>query len=143
MRSRHLIPFLAAALLFLNCAGQAPAPQQDPAAVMLKSFYKSYLYNFLHADSKLAPLKKKYCTEKMIRKTYGKDGDEALDHDLFLHAQDAFDDWAQTLIVTKDLKKQNVYVVSYMDNDYAKKRTYIHLVVIKQGNEYKIDDVLE
>jgi len=111
-------------------------PSNDSAATMLKQFYTSYITT--EEESDLAVIRKKYCTKKILNRIAK---DEELDADPFLQAQDTDLDWVKTLVINKDAQKPNVYIVSYVDN-YTKKRIVNKLLVVKQGQTYKIDDIL-
>lgn len=142
MKSNLLIFFWVIALVLSNYTGSAQTKTaNDDAKTMLRQFYTSYIIEGSNMDSnegKLNSIKKQYCTKKILNKIQQ---DEELDDDPFLNAQDVDSDWLKTLTISKDPQKANVYVVSYLSN-YDKKRIIIKLLVVKNGQNYKIDDIL-
>lgn len=137
MKTQFLTSCFVGMLIFFSsfCRAQNKV-SNDSAATMLKQFYTSYIT--AEEESQLTLIRKKYCTKKILNKIAK---DEELDADPFLQAQDTDSDWVRTLVINKDAQKPNVYIVSYIDN-YTKKRIINKLVVIKQGQAYKIDDIL-
>ncbi|WP_106604844.1 DUF3828 domain-containing protein [Chitinophaga ginsengisoli] len=140
MKTPSLASCFVGMLIFLSsyCLGQQKV-SNDSAATMLKQFYSSYIASWDSPDIKKSELiKKQYCTKKILNRIAD---DEELDADPFLQAQDTDIDWLKTLVISKDTQKPNVYIVSYLDN-YTKKRIVNKLLVIKEGQKYKIDDIL-
>jgi len=137
MKTQFLASCFFFVLIFFSsfCKAQNKA-SNDSAATMLKQFYTSYITT--EEESDLVVIRKKYCTKKILNRIAK---DEELDADPFLQAQDTDQDWVKTLVINKDAQKPNVYIVSYVDN-YTKKRIVNKLLVVKQGQNYKIDDIL-
>lgn len=134
--------FLITVSMLLNfvCSAQINA-SNDGAITMLRQFYTSYITEESKMSSneeKLNSIKKQYCTKKILKKIQQ---DEELEYDPFLHAQDADTDWLKTLTISKDPQKANAYIVSYLSS-YDKKKIVTKLVVVKEGQGYKIDDIL-
>ena len=141
MKSQFLTSCFVSFLLFFGtyCQGQNKS-SNDSAATMLKQFYTSYITASEQSldEKKLDLIKKQYCTKRILNRIAK---DEELDADPFVQAQDTNIDWLRTLVINKDAQKSNVYNVSYEDT-YTKKRIVIKLLVVKEGQKYKIDNIL-
>lgn len=119
---------------------------EKEAEKMLKDFYTNYLTVFAteppgaSSQKKLEMLQKQYCTEAFFKKI--PDIIEQTDSDPFLKAQDSDIGYLKTLTVSQDLQKDE-YIVSYIaDAAPGEKITItIHITVIKEGDNYKIDSV--
>ncbi|WP_188133930.1 DUF3828 domain-containing protein [Chitinophaga sp. CF418] len=141
MKTQFLASCFVSILIFFSsyCRGQNKT-SNDSAATMLKQFYTSYITASVESldEKKLTLIKKQYCTKKILNRIAK---DEELDNDPFVNAQDTDIDWLRTLVINKDPKKPNVYIASYISN-YTKKRIINKLLVVKEGQTYKIDDIL-
>lgn len=106
---------------------------------MLYGFYTSYITETAKMPLNIpnvSSLKEKHCTSKLIRKLK----DEELDYDPFLKSQDCDIAWLKSLEIKKDESKDDLYHVSYKDA-YSGDKVVIGLVVVKEKDTYKIDDV--
>ncbi|WP_177318753.1 DUF3828 domain-containing protein [Chitinophaga sancti] len=144
MKTNFLTSFLACVLTVFSyaCSAQSQAPV-DKAAVMLKQFYTAYItvISNEHNNDKEEKIRKRYATAKLLKKIQDLTDKEELDYDLFLNAQDADTHTLPYLKIVKDPKKPDTYNVSYGDS-FTKNVTNIKVHVIKEGENYKIDDVL-
>lgn len=148
MKTKMVIPFVIATLMLFNNSIKA---QIKPANLsraneqvkgMLKDFYTDYITAIATSEDyeeKLHALTNKYCTKRLMAKI-AKDYKEGLDYDPFIKAQDSDTTCLKTLSVKKEPQKANTYTVSYIES-YDKKKVQIHLLVIIQNNDHKIDAV--
>ncbi len=96
-------------------------------------------------DNRIDSLQQIYCTSKLRleSKKYLELGHDLLTNDFGGTNSEKF---KSTLTIVKDTTKENTYIVSYVieitspSNSYEKKNI-IHLTVIKESNNYKIDKV--
>lgn len=150
MKTKLLFALFAGILMLTNSCIQAQTKSalpgksdEEQVKSMLKDFYTGYISTIAAgADdygAKLEALTKKYCTTKLTKKIE-KDQADGMDYDPYIKAQDADSAWLKTLSIQKDAQKPNGYTASYMDNSSHKKIT-ISLLVIKQGENFKIDSV--
>jgi len=130
---------------------QNNSTDEKQAVIMLKTFYTAYMSEFSdnnikHLEIQLSQLRKNYCTIK-CEKEYKKLVDET-DSDPIIKAQDSDAKWTKTLSVVRDPKNQNLYIVSYNNDEYGedgklhKQTTTSKLIVIKQNSSFKIDSIL-
>ena len=111
----------------------------DEIKKMLIEFYTSYIIenSKMPVDNdKINFIKRKYCTDNLIRKVKKQE----LDYDPILNAQDCDREWIKTLSVLKDSKKKNVYKISFK-GVYNEKCNIVNVLVVKENNIYKIDNV--
>jgi len=111
----------------------------------LYSFYNEYfkLFNQIPSSTNLKKLKmlqKKYCTISFYKKIPLLIEQQGAD--VFLKAQDSDIDYFKSLKIEKDLKSSE-YLVTYFSNGLINERITIsiHVQLIKQGNQYKINSV--
>ena len=88
-------------------------------------------------DSIIELIKVKHCTANLINKI----NREEQDFDPFLNAQDCNIEWLKTLSYKNDERNKNLYYVSYYDN-YNNVKIIIKLIVVKEKEFYKIDNIL-
>ena len=114
---------------------------------MLKAFYNAYI--ILQSDikppkvqeEKVDSLLKRYCTSVFLN-FYGTiNGPDELDWDPFLDAQFCSIDWLKSLTIKKDLKRNDLYYVSFIKDSSNNELTTIELSVIKEKDIYKIDSL--
>jgi hypothetical protein len=91
-------------------------------------------------EKKVELIKSKYFTANLLDKL-DKLNKQGLNYDPFINAQDWDIDLLKKLMIRKEIKSNNIFEVSYPDN-YRKTLTKIKLIVIKQNDNYKIDDIL-
>jgi len=138
MKSKFLIFSLFAICVFSNTASRAQVKDADKEIrTMLKEFYTIYITEE-YKDGLEDSIKKKYCTKKILNRIKQ---DEELENDPFVNAQDYDLAWLKTLTINKDSQKENVYTVSFISS-YDQKKTIIRLLVVKDGQRYKIDNIL-
>jgi hypothetical protein len=144
MKTNFLTSFLACVLTVFSyaCSSQSQAPV-DKAAFMLKQFYTAYITVISNENNsdKEEKIRKQYATAKLLKKIQDLTDKEELDYDLFLHAQDADTRMLPYLKIVKDPKKPDTYTVTYGDS-FTEHAASIIVHVIKEGENYKIDDVL-
>jgi hypothetical protein len=63
---------------------------------------------------------------------------EETDGDPIIKAQDTYKELLKTLIMKKDIKKPNRYIVTYTDIAGSRQKTTIYLTLRMQGNNLKI-----
>jgi hypothetical protein len=142
MKAKILIPFFTVTMVFITSFGQAQNKSSDEQVIkMLTDFYSSYITTFSEMPSsantaKQKALKKKYCTATLLKKI---EKDE-LDYDPFLKAQDSDTEWLKTLVVRKNPKKPNGYLVSYRDPN-NNTTISMNVSVIKENDRFKINAV--
>ena len=120
---------------------------------MLKDFYTAYHDAWAKKSApnilmnELDSLHQIYCTNKLRHELKGLFQDQGLDHDIFTNDYGTDDESIKTLTITKDLTKANSYIVSYMvstedpSNKIIKERVVINLLLKKENDTYKIDEV--
>lgn len=128
-------------LTIVLIANTFQAQAQDGALEMLKHFYKQYIIESQKMPSparrkNISEIKKQNCTQNFLIKI----ATEELDSDPFLKAQDIDSSCLKTLAIKRDLKKDNLYQVTYLDS-YNHHNIIITVTVIKQKDEFKIDDI--
>ncbi|MGC9342619.1 MAG: hypothetical protein ACP5E3_07970 [Bacteroidales bacterium] len=147
----HLFIITILLISNINCAQSQNKNEQ--VIEMLKEFYTAYNKAWENIDdpltlkNTLVSLQQKYCSEKLQNKLKDFYKMYGLDHDLLL--DDVGTDTItlqKTLSVTKDLEKDNSYVVSYIANiedpdKTLKKKVTIHLTVVNEKDSFKIDQV--
>ncbi|WP_395077651.1 DUF3828 domain-containing protein [Flavobacterium sp.] len=109
----------------------------DTIVKNLKVFYVSYISENakdLVDKNTLKELKNKYITKSLLDKLQNLE----LDYDPFVNAQDYNTEWLKNIEITKDKLKDNTYIIFINDNGT---KTTISLVIKKELNEYKIDDI--
>ncbi len=128
----------------LNLSAQNSDP--DKAIAFLKSFYTAYItevsssHDGHQMENNLSSLRRKYFTAH-CEKRYELLGEQT-DADPVIKAQDSDVRLLKTLSVKKDLKKTNVYAVSYTDTNAISKVktvTTINLEVITYKGDLKIN----
>lgn len=132
-------------ILLINNHSCTLAQKKDERIIsMIKTFYSTYINevasnrSIMELTEKLDSLQKIYCTDKLLNTI--PDIMEETDADVFLKAQDVNVESINTLIVKKDLRNHNKYIVSYYD-PYSKNSIIIILRVVKDKGKYKIDSV--
>lgn len=105
----------------------------------IKDFYVSYIIENSKEEfdeSVVNEIKRKYVTENLLLSIKTKMSDGSLDWDPFVNAQDFYEGWINSLNITKELSKDNIYKVSYFDgnNDVE-----IFISLITEDNQFKID----
>jgi len=141
MKPGKFITFIIPIMMFSNgfCQAQSSGSSDKQIVELLKAFYVNYITENAKMPVNLKSveaIKKKYCTARFISKIEKKE----LDYDVILNAQDCDLEWLKTLSVTKDSKRLNTYVVSYVDN-YSKKMNSISLVVVSEKGEFKVNSI--
>ena len=112
-------------------------------SVMLKGFYTKYITAVASSDNphisekKLILLRNQYCTSHLLNQIPKLI--EQTDSDPFLKAQDSDIAFLKTLSVKKDIKKSNVYTVSYFSSLQTK--FVIYLKIVKDNEGFKIDSL--
>jgi hypothetical protein len=143
---KKIVPLFLLTLSFANLRAQNAAADKQ-AIAMLKTFYTKYITEI--ASSGKAPgvsekildgLQKKYCTKALLKKLAGPTRGSDMDHDPFIKARDSNIGDEKTLVIKRNPKKANAYIVSYVDA-YVHKKTVIDLMVVKDGNGFKIASV--
>ncbi|HVV55801.1 MAG TPA: hypothetical protein VHC47_10770 [Mucilaginibacter sp.] len=137
--STFFLTLIAIAFNFNNYAQAQNSSSDRKAISMLNFFYTSYITEVSNGNPRtfkrnIDSIQKKYCTTTLLAKIKKKE----LDTDPFLKAQDSNIEFLKTLVIKKDFKKPNTYIVSYGDNN---DKTTIHLVVKEQKEVFKIFDL--
>lgn len=119
---------------------------------MIKDFYQSHCLIWTNAqlypeaiDQKMDSLQTIYCTSKLrqkAQKLLKEDGIDFITKDLGVDISSL-----KKLTVTKDLTKENVYIVSFISEPTSpgklesRRKVVLHLTVIKENDKYKIDEL--
>lgn len=121
--------------------------------IMLKEFYSDYNAIWANGNDpkilikKIDLIEQKYCSKKLyddLKKLSEKQG---LDHDIFTNDFGTDDESLKTMSIIKDPQKTNEFIVSYIVSTSdpvgkkIKEKVTIHIVVVKDKESYKIDDV--
>jgi hypothetical protein len=113
----------------------------EQALKMLKSFYNEYISEISIMpmnEEKVQEIKTNFCTKNLLNKL----NDKELDNDRFIEAQDCDIELLKKLNFKKKAKTENTFVVSYLDNA-SRKLISIELIVVKQDEIYKIEEIVE
>jgi hypothetical protein len=151
------IKYFITILVFMINTGCAHSQSKDEQIIsVLKEFYIAYNAIWENATSykpedfeeKVFSLQQKYCSNKLqseIKKYYET---YKLEHDLLTNdfGGTNSEKLKSTLTIVKDTTKENSYIVSYVIEIKAhsaprEDKNVIHLTVIKEGENYKIDEV--
>lgn len=140
MKTKLSILFFALSIVFFSnwsCARAQDSSSDKQILTMLKEFYTNYITEVSNGaePKKILSLQKKYCTSDLLKKIPKLI--EQSDSDPFLKAQDSNTEFLKTLSIRKDLKKSNMYIVSYI----ADKKIIINLEVINENGTFKIAEV--
>jgi hypothetical protein len=129
---------------FLNCKSNSAQNNliEEHATKMLRNFYTSYINLIarerLFTDVEIDSIRSIYCTTKLINEIKNKYLTLELDFDPFLHAQHSETDWLKTLSIRKDLKRNDIYYISYA---YANRLRTTKLHIVAEKGDYKIDHI--
>jgi hypothetical protein len=146
MKTKTIITFFAFGFILINtisCKGNQTNSDNDKIASMLKDFYTIYINerckmpeDFDKQDS----LIKKHCTLKLQNQLQDTD----LDYDIFLHGNSFELEWLNTLSISVDKVNSSIYNIKYEYSIPNKKEIkMIKLLIVKEGDDYKIDKVLK
>jgi len=133
------------AILLLTAAFTTNAQDHsaDKGIVMLTAFYKNYItissdheMDLNVMEAKLAALKRRYCTSACLKQIVKLT--EETDADPIIQAQDSYKELLSTLVVKKDTKKPNRYLVSYIDTAGSRQKTTIYVTLATQNTSLKI-----
>ncbi len=108
--------------------------ENNEIITFLKEFYHLYISENAknNVDRKyILQLKEKYVSKELLEKL----GNENLDYDPFVNAQDYNIDWLQNIQITQVDNKDSTYLISILDNQVKKE---IYVAVKKQDNAYRI-----
>jgi hypothetical protein len=108
---------------------------QEQITKMLKFFYTCLAT--IHNLNKLDSVKKLNCTCNYFKEI---EKQEMLDYEPLIKAQDFGFDCLKTLTIKKDLKRDDLYYVTYIET-YTKMKVIIKLIIVKEKEQYKIDYV--
>jgi hypothetical protein len=114
---------------------------QEQITQMLKNLYTNiaiicsdpYLYSLEKIDS----IKRLNCTANYYKEIKDQG---MLDYDPLLKAQDFRVEYLKTLTIRKDLKREDLYYVSYI-TPYDNMKLTIKLIIVKEKESYKIESV--
>jgi hypothetical protein len=134
-------------LLFVVTAitSKAQNNSSEQAITMLNKFYTAYMSEFSSShdlrviEHNLLSLRQKYCTSTCL-KQYQKLVEQT-DADPLIKAQDSDKDLLKTLNIKRNLKKTNLYTVSYIAINDNNEKIVINLIVIKQNGLPKIASI--
>lgn len=113
--------------------------EEKKASEMLLKFYTSIARIFSYPNTYyLDTIVNIYYTENLRKEINNPELD--LGYDPLIKAQDFNFDCVKTLTIKKDLKRDDLYYVSYI-NPYDNIKETIKLLVVNDGGHYKIDYV--
>jgi hypothetical protein len=135
------------AIVVLSCGQNARSKtsiaqvdnREEKASQTLKEFYTVYISacDNLESPKAMDSIRNKYLTKALLNKLE----DPELDYDPILQAQDCDKETIQTLEIEPEAGQRNVYNVCYTW-PYANQKTCIKLLLIENGENYLIDDIL-
>jgi hypothetical protein len=150
-----ILYFITAAVLFLShssCTSAQDNTSNKEIIATLNEFYIGYsaIWSTTPSlspgilNSKLDSIQEKYCTLKLRSeaKEYLEDGHDLLTNDYGIGRESL-----ETLTIVKDSTKASSYIVTYVvvnsdaANNPVKQQVSLHVFVVKEKDEYKIDDV--
>lgn len=151
---RKLIFIIANILLLSNISCISAQDEEKQVSSMLVEFYVAY--NTVSANcgldilkTKLDSLQQKYCTQKFIKELKKFYEIHGLDHDILINDVYTEDIESLKISVSKDNTRKNAYYVSYiavvtgMGNRKTNEKVQIHVTVVKEDGNYKIDNVID
>ena len=151
-----MIYFITTLVFMINTGCVHSQSKDEQIISMLKEFYVAYNTVWENATSykpdefeeKIFSLQRKYCSNKLqseIKKYYET---YKLEHDLLTNDFGGTDSekLKSTLTIVKNTTKENSYIVSYVVEIKApstprEEKNVIHLTVIYEEGNYKIDEV--
>ena len=148
-----LYVFVLAVMFTANISCAQSLNEEKQIISMLREFYTAHTTiweSFLalspdEFENKLDSLQEIYCTKRVRieSKKYRKLGHDLLTNDFGT----SIEKLKSTLKIVRDTTKENTYIVSYViEIGYPSKpreeEHFIHLVVIKENDSYKIDEIL-
>ena len=154
---KRIVYFIVTLVFMTNVSCVLPQNEEEQIISMLKEFYVAYNAVWENATSykrekfeeEVFSLQQKYCSSRLqneIKKYYEI---YKLEHDLLTNdfGGTNSEKLKSTLKVKKDTTKENTYVVSYVveiktPSTPREEENVIHLTIIKEGDNYKIDKVL-
>lgn len=146
--------FIASILIFTTIGCIRTQNEEEQIVSMIKEFYIAYNTAWAKCGldvlkTQLDSLQQKYCSQS-FRKELKKQFDiHGLDHDVLINDVYTEDIVSLNISVTKDDTRKNTYYVSYiaivtgMGNKKTNEKVQIHVTVVKEGEIYKIDNVLD
>ena len=153
---KRVIYFITTLVFMINTGCVHSQSKDEQIISMLKEFYIAYNTVWENATSykpeefeeKVFSLQQKYCSNKLqseIKKYYET---YKLEHDLLTNdfGGTNSEKLKSTLTIVKDTTKENSYIVSYVVEIKApstphEEKNVIHLTVISDGGNYRIDEV--
>lgn len=112
---------------------------------MLQEFYTKYDAELEkeqnYSEEVLDAIKKEYCTTALLERLRADTDSGYIDADPFINAQDTDGHMMETLQIVKDPKEKDIYEASYRWA-YDSTKITIRYKLVKEGNTYKIGDVL-
>jgi hypothetical protein len=115
----------------------------DKGITMLTDFYKAYItlssdqdIDLRVMEIKLTQLRRKYLTQA-CQKQFTVLAEET-DADPIIKAQDSYIELLKTLVIKKDNKKANRYLVTYVDIAGSREKTTIYVTLTAQNNVLRI-----
>ena len=139
-----IIPSILILLTILVCNNINAQSKSEEAKVIkiLNGFYKEYCFTFcskMATDTDIAKLKllrKKYFTKRLFMKFKN---DIEMDSDPLIRVQDCELDWCNSLKITKDKQKSNLYIVNFSNSHVVET---IKLIVKKEKGVDKIYSII-
>ena len=152
---KNILYVFVVVVMFTANISCAQSPNEDKQIIsMLKEFYTAHttvwesMLNLspVEFNNKLDSLQEIYCTKRLRieSKKYHKLGFDLLSNNFIT----TIEKLKSTLKIVRDATKENIYVVSYViEIGYPSKpreeEHFIHLVVIKENDSYKIDEKIK
>jgi len=156
LNMRRISVFVVTLILMFNI-GCSNTPSKDEQIItLLRDFYIAYnevwenakSYNHEEFKEKVFSLQSKYCSNKLQRKLKQYYESSKFDHDLLTNdfGGTNSEKFKSTLTIVKDTTKEESYIVSYVVKIKApstprEEKNVIHLTVINEEGNYKIDEV--
>lgn len=153
-KMKSLLSFLIVTIILISSMSYTHAQNNDKGIIeMLRNFYVAYNrvwssdYDNLILVNKLDSLQQKYCTkglQQKLKKLYKTDG---LDHDVMINDIYTDIESIKSILIIKDLTKDNSYIISYpasiedASNNKISATVTIHVIVKKINDLYKIESV--
>lgn len=133
-------------MLFFNFCNAQKSEDNKEGIFTLKEFYTAYSKFRFRVEyiPSIDSLFKKYCTSRLQKdaKKYMQYGHDLLTNDWGINSEDI-----QTLVIRKDISRDNRYIITYttfLDNPdgiLQKKDVVLYVTLIKEGKTYNIDSV--
>lgn len=131
------IKFIFLLLLSFNACSQI----NNNEIKIIREFYTIHLNQlndkFAEIDE-IDSVIKQYCSTRFVKEIYEVDWGR----EFIICAQDIGDKWIKTMKIKKHNEQDNLFIVTFYDNDINPQTHNIKVKLIEKNNQFKIDNVI-